>query len=387
MLAIDLSVSRPSGIAFFEDKKIRTLMLENEKILKFASNFDRVAIDAPLSLPFGRSSIDERNSRHFRECDLMLRKMHIKFFPITLGAMRKLTKLGMELAEELKAMGIKVYEIFPGASYDVLGIKRGSIKEVNDFLGYYKAKANTRDEADAAMGLFTLYLYEKGHGYELKGRDGSIIIPKPAIYMGTVKKAKFLERINRFVVRSGLGEVYLRDTARLNHLLQKGVTLFLSRNNGKFKYRINSVFHRDYGRVMLDSFLDERMVGLWLRFNGVIPKRCEKRNNIIFDWCFDDKVVEVKGAHLFNGDCVMFPDGFSERAVKHFYEIARYREKGFLVFVSHSKAPCFRINEEYDKVKKAFLYAIDRCIKFTALSTEFFDDYWIFDREIEVIVD
>ena len=54
-----------------------------------------VAVDAPLSIPRGRRSIDERSPVHFRECDLQLRRLGIRFFPITLGPMRMLTKRGM----------------------------------------------------------------------------------------------------------------------------------------------------------------------------------------------------------------------------------------------------------------------------------------------------
>src|SRR5690348_7468929 len=55
-----------------------------------------VSIDAPLFLPLGRKSIEDRGPPHFRECDKELLRMHIRFFPISLGPMRMLLTRGMK---------------------------------------------------------------------------------------------------------------------------------------------------------------------------------------------------------------------------------------------------------------------------------------------------
>jgi predicted nuclease with RNAse H fold len=83
-----------------------------------------IAIDAPLSLPPGRKSLDERNGNHLRECDRELLKRGIKFFPITLGPMRKLTERGMRLKKILEAENLTVIETYLGGAQDVLGIAR-----------------------------------------------------------------------------------------------------------------------------------------------------------------------------------------------------------------------------------------------------------------------
>jgi predicted nuclease with RNAse H fold len=83
-----------------------------------------VAIDAPLSLPPGRSSIEDRTGSHLRQCDRELLKRGIKFFPITLGPMRKLTKRGMNLSVVLEAERFVAVEAYPGGAQDVLGIPR-----------------------------------------------------------------------------------------------------------------------------------------------------------------------------------------------------------------------------------------------------------------------
>jgi uncharacterized protein len=81
-------------------------------------------IDAPLSLPRGRRTIDDRSGPHFRECDRELRRLGIRFFPLTLGPMRVLTERGMRLAAELRVRGYRVEEGYPGGAQDLLGIPR-----------------------------------------------------------------------------------------------------------------------------------------------------------------------------------------------------------------------------------------------------------------------
>jgi uncharacterized protein len=85
-----------------------------------------VIVDAPLSLPRGRATLEDRSGPHLRECDRELLRRRIRFFPLTLGPMRMLTERGMRLAEEFRASGYPVVEGYPGASQDHLGIPRKS---------------------------------------------------------------------------------------------------------------------------------------------------------------------------------------------------------------------------------------------------------------------
>jgi predicted nuclease with RNAse H fold len=103
-----------------------SLLYTNEEVLSktFDSKPQVVAIDAPLSLPLGRKSIEDRTGTHFRECDRELLKIGIKIFPITLGPMRKLTQRGIQLREILESRGFAVLEVYPGGAQDVLGLPR-----------------------------------------------------------------------------------------------------------------------------------------------------------------------------------------------------------------------------------------------------------------------
>jgi len=129
IIGIDLAgvPSRPTGICILRRLKANTSILcSDEEILNCIGECspDLVAIDAPLTLPPGRESIEDRNGLHFRPCDLELRRRKIRFFPITLGPMRKLTERGLKLRCSLEEIGISVVEVYPGGAQDVLGIPR-----------------------------------------------------------------------------------------------------------------------------------------------------------------------------------------------------------------------------------------------------------------------
>lgn len=131
-VGVDLAGSfrRPTGLCSLNDELIAefTTVYKDSEIIKFIEDVkpNVVAIDAPLSLPRGRKSLNDKGGPHLRSCDKELLKLKIKFFPITLGPMRKLTERGIKLANELKEMGFKVIEVYPGAAQDVLLISRKS---------------------------------------------------------------------------------------------------------------------------------------------------------------------------------------------------------------------------------------------------------------------
>jgi hypothetical protein len=129
-VGIDLAgvENRPTGFCILDKKlKARTILLSTDKEIIEACKKSKtkiIAIDAPLALPKGRKDIDKRNDVHFRECDKALLKMGIKFFPITLGPMRQLTKRGIALKKKLEKLGWEVIETYPGAAQDILKIPR-----------------------------------------------------------------------------------------------------------------------------------------------------------------------------------------------------------------------------------------------------------------------
>jgi len=119
--------SRPTGLCILEDMEAQAfLVYKDEEVLKKIERTkpEIVAIDAPLSLPAGRESIEQRTNVHLRECDRELLRRGIRFFPVTLGPMRKLTNRGIGLRKTLENKHFRVIEVYPGGAQDVLGIPR-----------------------------------------------------------------------------------------------------------------------------------------------------------------------------------------------------------------------------------------------------------------------
>ena len=179
---------RPTGFCLLRGLEALTRELfPDEEILTAAAGAapDLVAIDAPLHLPPGRSSIHERNDRHYRPCDLELRRRRIPFFPITLGPMRGLTARGMGLRSRLEESGIRTVEMYPGGAQDVWGIPRArrdrkGLRRCLAGLGLKGLRPDASDhELDAATGALVGRLYLQGRA-ELLGdlETGAIILPR-----------------------------------------------------------------------------------------------------------------------------------------------------------------------------------------------------------------
>jgi len=119
--------SRPTGLCILKGLIAETFLVHtNEEIVRKTEETKPkiIAIDAPLSLPAGRKSIEQRTKVHLRECDKELLKKGIKFFPVTIGPMRKLTSRGITLRRILESKHFKVIEVYPGGAQDILKIPR-----------------------------------------------------------------------------------------------------------------------------------------------------------------------------------------------------------------------------------------------------------------------
>jgi predicted nuclease with RNAse H fold len=99
--------------------------------------------------------------------------------------MRMLTQRGMRLRERLSKLGKEVYEVFPGAFYDVFGVKRKDrntiqalYKTLSGFFGLsLKVDYPSQDELDAIACLFTGFFHKLNLAECLTGIDGTIVIP------------------------------------------------------------------------------------------------------------------------------------------------------------------------------------------------------------------
>jgi hypothetical protein len=188
IIGLDLAgvETRPTGYCRLLGMNVETSLIYKDKeilakIRKFCPRV--IAIDAPLSLPPGRKTIEERNGQHLRECDRELLKRGIKFFPVTLGPMRKLTERGMKLKKILEKENFSALEAYPGGAQDVLGIPRKqkgleNLRAGLENLGLKGLSSAMSDhELDAVTCAYVgkLFLEEEAVIY---GSPSGIIMPK-----------------------------------------------------------------------------------------------------------------------------------------------------------------------------------------------------------------
>jgi len=191
VVGLDLSGSefRPTGFCIMDDNfnAITKVLFKDEEIIEetIRNKPDLIAIDAPLSLPKGRFSLEERSNIHLRECDRELLRLKIKFFPLTLGPMRKLTERGIMLKNFFISKGLRVIEAYPGGAQDMLKLPRKS-KGINELIKGLKSlnirgiRENiTHDELDAITCAYVGIKYLQGEYLAIGDpEEGLIILPK-----------------------------------------------------------------------------------------------------------------------------------------------------------------------------------------------------------------
>lgn len=188
---IDLAGSpkRNTGICVLRGMTLASCatLHDDEEILSLVASADPdiIAIDAPLNLPPGRRTIEDRSGEHFRPCDRELLKRGIRFFPITLGPMRSLTTRGIALKKALTRRGFDVIEVYPGAAQDIWKIarKQGGLSKLRRGLEGLGLKGLTRgmngDELDAATAALVGRHYLQGRAEVLGSfSQGAIVIPR-----------------------------------------------------------------------------------------------------------------------------------------------------------------------------------------------------------------
>ena len=190
VVGIDLAGSpkRNTGICTLKKEDITscTIVHTDQEIINYVEKDNPVliAIDAPLNLPPGRKSIEDKNGEHFRPCDRELLRRGIRFFPITLGPMRLLTERGIRLKRFLNRRGYAVIEVYPGAAQDIwhTGRKQDGLSKLRKGLQKLGVKGLNKkmngDELDAVTAALTGQLFLLGRAEVLGNfKRGAIIIP------------------------------------------------------------------------------------------------------------------------------------------------------------------------------------------------------------------
>ena len=163
----------------------------------------------------------------------------------------------------------------------------------------------------------------------------------PKLVQGHWEMAKFVERVNRFVVKCylrGAGDIYafMANPGRLGELLLPGADIVLEQSarsvSRKTQYKACAVF-RGKTLIGLDTHLSNE-VARYLIDNGLIPglefAEITKSEVAVgksrFDFLVRDRgdsfFIEVKSVSLNGNGIAMFPDAITERGERHVRELA-----------------------------------------------------------------
>lgn len=170
-----------------------------------------------------------------------------------------------------------------------------------------------------------------------------------------IKKAKFLKRINRFVIQCLFNgkkiKVFLPNPGRLWELLLPGVAVFFEESpntNRKLPYTAIAIEREGYP-VFINTHLTNHFVEFLIQ-NDLIPglegARVQKREypwgKSRFDFLLKkgrrEIILEVKSCTLYGKHVAMFPDAVTLRGRKHVHELRELPKQGkegailFLIF-------------------------------------------------------
>lgn len=196
IIGIDLtgSESRPTGWCTLRGSEAETLRIcTDEEMLArvLAERPALISIDSPLSIPFGRSSVEDSDPGReqygiMRRCERELKRRGINVYPCLLPSMQGLTRRGMRLAERFRAVGVPVIESYPGAAQDIMAIPRKGAgleylrQGLADFgiRGSFVDNPVSHDELDAITSALVGSFFLSGRYEALRGpTEGALIIP------------------------------------------------------------------------------------------------------------------------------------------------------------------------------------------------------------------
>lgn len=196
VVGIDLSGGPKSVTGWAEvvgaDTKTRAFRTDDEIIAAtLAAKPDIVSIDAPLSLPVGRRTVDDDDPTRAefgitRAAERELRRRGVNTYPALIRSMQGLTARGIQLATSFRQLGLPVIESFPGAMQDILGMPRKglSLDALKTSLAEYGLKGPfvlervSHDEVDAISSAIVGQLFWEGK-YEALGTpdEDFMIVP------------------------------------------------------------------------------------------------------------------------------------------------------------------------------------------------------------------
>lgn len=197
IVGIDLAgkTSSRTGLCILKGTSAKTKVAHtDEDIIHFVQETqpDLISIDAPLSLPNGRTSVyDDDPEREtagiMRYCERELKRRNVNSYPALIRSMQELTRRGINLAKHFRKSGYPVIECFPGAAQDVVQLPR---KRTDESLlkqgllkfgirGAFHKQSVCHDELDAITASLVGQFFIAGY-YEPLGipEENDMIIPQ-----------------------------------------------------------------------------------------------------------------------------------------------------------------------------------------------------------------
>ena len=176
---------------------------------------------------------------------------------------------------------------------------------------------------------------------------------------GKVEKAKFIERMNRFVAvvrtEQGAKKVHVKNTGRCRELLVPGAAVYLAvsdnpaRKTDSDLVAVEKETERGTLLINMDAQEPNDAAEEWLRNGNYVSRDAVIRREVTrgdsrFDFYLEDGerriYLEVKGVTLEKDGIASFPDAPTERGVKHLEGLIRAAEEGYeaaLLFVVQMK--------------------------------------------------
>ncbi len=192
IIGIDLTGSerRATGIASITGRSVEvTSVATDQEILQFviAKNPKLVSIDAPLSLPRGRTRVTDDDPNRLiagimRQSERELKRRGVNVYPCLLPSMQGLTSRGIRLANEFRKLGIPTIESYPGGAQDILAMPRKGVgtefleQSLRDIGLELKADHYSHDELDAITSAIVGVLFLNGMYEALGNRDEEAMI-------------------------------------------------------------------------------------------------------------------------------------------------------------------------------------------------------------------
>lgn len=210
----------------------------------------------------------------------------------------------------------------------------------------------------------------------------------PVYSVEKVFRARFIERVNRFVGKvcldSGLEYAHITNTGRLEELLTRDRDVLLKRiNGGKLRYRVIGV--SEYGGYALIDTITQMKVFEALIDQGLIPvfKGCSvsrysprvgrSQLDYIIDCGGRGVFIEVKSAVLRLGKAASYPDCPSIRGRRHIRELMKLASSGYeahIVFIAGlPNVECFKPYRDGDpEIDRLLREALSSGVGVNALS-------------------